>query len=89
MNNLTESLKDLKLKNASTQPACGFPQKGTSFRDILSDVMGMKKADWNEILEDLIGSQKLCNTDTTVPTNHPHINTNQSDDESHHDFYLI
>ena len=92
VNNLAESLKDLKLKNTTTKPSCGLRSEGTSFRELLSDVMSMKKADWNEILEDLIGSQqKLCNVDTTVATNDPHIISNEStsDDESHHDFYLI
>ena len=90
---LAEKLKGLKLnKSTTTSTQCGPQQGASSLRDIISDVMNMKKADWKEILEDLIGPQKLCSNDTTVTTDDPmRVNSegNVSDGSSQHDFYLI
>ena len=57
---MTESLKGLKL-NQGTTGASGL-------MELVSDVINMKKTDWNEIIEKLIGTQKLCNLDTTDTT---------------------
>lgn len=94
----------MKLNNGTTrsQSSCGgLPSAGAnSLKDLMSDVMSMKKSDWNEILVDLIGPQKMCNMDTTVSTatddhrrnNNSHnviSKENLADGSSHHDFYLI
>lgn len=100
--NLTESLKELNLKNQSGVPStpCGAPNlKGKSLKNLMSDMM---KSDWTEALGDLMGYDNLCNMDTTsqqpnddeadggMVRSGMNLNSkNSADEESYHDFYLI
>ena len=93
--NLTESLKEMHLNDTSGVPQapCGAPNlKGVSFKNLMSDVMSLKKSDWNEALVDLVGYDKLCSMDTTehFDEDDKEVKANKSaDEESYHDFYLI
>lgn len=93
--NLTESLKEMHLNDTTGVPqaTCGASNlQGVSFRNLMSDVMSLKKSDWNETLADLVGYDKLCSMDTTenFDEDNKEVKANKSADEgSYHDFYLI
>lgn len=80
------------MNNDTTAPiSCGISfspreeQETTSrMRVLLSDVLNMKKSDWNDIIDDLIGPQKLCNVDSTDTANEC-----GSQNSSEQEFYLI
>ena len=70
----------------TTPMRCSAPNRG--LKEMMADVMSMKKVDWNEIFEEFIGHQKLCSADTTGTVESDNINESVSE-ESTHDFYLI
>ncbi len=85
---LAERFKELKSNNDNhITPQCGISnpgQKASSFSKLMTNIM-------NDVIEELIGSHKLCNIDTTDTggDDGEKLESNSGDGSSQHDFYLI